>query len=392
MRKNTVVITSGYRWTYFEWFILGFYKLKERGDINLKFKLSLGSQLLSVTNNSFIERFADKFRRCFEKDSYNMSGYVLFLDGKKKYFTIDCADAPYLFNYKELNRVNVYFKMQCPVTINEEGFKLAENVVIPWTDHEHVDIKYRRMTDRGERKSITISDKVSKIKPLMVGPRALSEKAFSYAKLSKGYNNYLGSRIEKKTKKIMCYFGNALGPVVHAIYDKPDFDWEADILSFYGAKLCHPNEKRAIVAKMIAEIDNSDARIISKSNSDSLKSINDAVVPLADFCRFTTMFEYNANVSGYRMSIPNRFIESFIVGTKIITDKLHVKWYKPFEEEVIETVEMGYLPMKQINWEKYNKQLSELPNVNPRQVYHLYDEKWEPTKVAEYIVNTVDMS
>ena len=61
-------------------------------------------------------------RRTFEHDNYNMSGYVIFLDGNKKYFTIDSADAPYLFDSSRLEKSDVYFKMQCPIDLDNEGF------------------------------------------------------------------------------------------------------------------------------------------------------------------------------------------------------------------------------------------------------------------------------
>lgn len=103
-----VVITGGYRWSYFQWFILGLYQLEEKGNIKLKFKLPFASLLLTKSSNRQIIRVADKLRRIFEKDSYNMDGYIIFIqDGKKvkKTFTIDSADAPYLFDKKKLDYV-----------------------------------------------------------------------------------------------------------------------------------------------------------------------------------------------------------------------------------------------------------------------------------------------
>lgn len=47
----TVVIESGYHWTYYEWFILGMYQLQEKGEIKLRFKLPLFSKLLTVFSN-----------------------------------------------------------------------------------------------------------------------------------------------------------------------------------------------------------------------------------------------------------------------------------------------------------------------------------------------------
>ena len=124
-----VVITGGYRWNYFQWFLLGLYQLEEKGKIKLKFKLPFASLLLAKTSNGQIIRVADKLRRMTEKDSYNMDGYIIYIEnGKKvrKTFTIDSADAPYLFDKKKLDNVDIYFKMQCPLDLGENGFALTE--------------------------------------------------------------------------------------------------------------------------------------------------------------------------------------------------------------------------------------------------------------------------
>ena len=36
-----VVITQGYLWDYFEWFILGFYMLQSKGVIDFEFQLQI---------------------------------------------------------------------------------------------------------------------------------------------------------------------------------------------------------------------------------------------------------------------------------------------------------------------------------------------------------------
>ena len=88
------------------------------------------------------------------------------------------------------------------------------------------------------------------------------------------------------------------------------------------------------------------------------------------------------------MSIPSRFIESFIVGTAILTDKLSVKWFQPFEEEVVETEEMGYLLDEQINWNKVDLDIISLPKVNKQSILELYKKKWAPDVIATYIIRT----
>ncbi len=87
-------------------------------------------------------------------------------------------------------------------------------------------------------------------------------------------------------------------------------------------------------------------RIFSFWEADGESKRNtELIIPLDKFGLHVGKFQYNLNISGYRLSMTNRFIESFMDGTAVLTDKLYVKWYKPFTSEVIKTVEMGYLPL-----------------------------------------------
>ncbi|QLK32460.1 hypothetical protein [Lactobacillus crispatus] len=387
--KTVLVITSGHRWSYFEWFLFGFKILQQKKLIDIKYKLPLGSSLLMKTTSPTISKVLNKIISNTENDSYNMEGYLLFPNGEKKSFCIDSADSPFLFDLETLKRVNIYFKMQCPEDITSNSFKLTNTVSFPWTDHAHKN-KSLKLTDRGERKVIpSLMPYKNKIKPLMIGPRQLAI-GCSYKSLKLGYDNYIKYRKSKKINKIMCYFGNAEGPGYEKAVSNPDLDWEKDIMGFFRNKISHPNKKRAIVAKYISEQSKSDARIISKGNSDTNAKRNEKlVIPLKDFCRHISKFQYNMNVSGYRLSIPNRFIESFMVGTAIFTDKLHVMWYKPFDAEVKESVNMGYLPIKNVNWNQFEKDLNNLPKSNPGQVIDAFEKKWAPEVVARYIIDTV---
>lgn len=388
-KRIKVVITSGYRWSYFQWFILGFYYLEKNGKISLKFELPIGSMILAKTSNRILIRLADKIRKNLENDSYNMNGYILYYkDGReyKKKFAIDSADAPYLFSGEDLNNVDTYFKMQYPKDINQEGFSLTDKITIPWCDHAHVDSKLK-LTDRGERKVLHNIDK-RKIKPLMIGPRQLGN-GLSYSGLKKGYDNYINGRSLDKEKEIMCYFGNALGPKKENV-EIPDFDWEGDILGYYNNIVSHPNEKRAIVSNYLRGKEQCDARLISNSNADSGEGDDRSlIIPLKDFCKHVGKFRYNFNVSGYRLSIPNRFIESFMVGTGIITDKLYVKWYKPFGDEVFETIDMGYRLIEDVDWRTFKNDIENIPRITAQEVVNSYNNKWKPDVVAKYIINTI---
>lgn len=392
-KKLKVVITKANRWTYFYWFLLGFYELEKEGKIKLKYELSFENWLSS-------NRYTRKIGRTlnlFKEDSYDLRGYILYPNNTKKLFCIDSADSPYLFNSDDLDKVDCYFKMQCPKDLNKDYFELTKEIHIPWLDHNHKNElhNYETVGIRGERALCNnFEENCYKIKPLMIGPRRLGT-GISYRALKKGYDNYLSSRNDIKTKKVMCYFGNSMGPEPEKNVSTIDYDWEKDIVGYYKNKISHPNEKRAKVSEIINALGKGyDGRIITEGNSDAgLKENKNLVVPINDFCAYIAQFEYNFNVSGYRLSIPNRFIESFMVGTGIITDKLSVKWYLPFDkEEVLETEEMGYKKIDDINWDKVKKYIEKIPDSNPSKIIKCFEEKWAPKKVAEYILNEIKKS
>ena len=339
----------------------------------------------SKINNEFIARISRIIYNKFAKKSnvYNLKGELILDNGKKKKFVIDSADSPYLFNSKDLEECDLYFKVQCPKDLDKEGFYLTPEIVIPWTDHEK---------DGNVRKSCENFKKNKyKIKPLMLGTRKLSN-GISYSLLKKGFDNYLKSRKVNKNKKLMCYFGNSQGPIPKKVKrEELDFDEESQLLGYFEKNIQHPNEKRAKAADTMSEIEPKnmyDARIINRGNSDSGgKNKNESlIIPIEDFCNHVAQFEYNLNISGYRLSIPNRFLESFISGTAILTDKLSVKWYKPFDKEVVETVPMGYLKDKDVDWEKFEEDIRSLPKVSKEEVINAFDKNWSPIAVCNYII------
>jgi hypothetical protein len=264
--------------------------------------------------------------------------------------------------------------------------------VYPYCDHKHID-ENLSLTERGERMICNnLFQNIDKIKPLMIGPRRL---AYGNTKvmLKKSYTYNLRASNNDTVKKLMCYFGNALGPVPSKDIKKPDFDWEADLMAWFSGSLNHPNEKRTKAAKIISHMGvNYDARIISDGNADKIRKKNKLVIPLKDFCNYVAGFQYNFNISGYRMSIPNRFADSFMAGTAVFTDKLKVKWYLPFNKEVVETVEMGYLPNDEVNWDKFENDLKSLPLITKVEIVSEFNKKWSPDVVAKYIINTIEAS
>lgn len=391
MSKNipTVVITKMTpRWRYFQIFILGLYELERLGEIKLKFRCDWFYRISTILPDlPHIGGIMHQLAVFFLKDSYNMEGYVE-QNCIRHTFCIDSADSPYIFDGEALNKKDIYFKMQCPKEIDiQKGFRLTDDVYIPYCDHRHIDTKLK-LTEIGERMSLDLTPQlVGKIKPCVIGFRRLAD-GNSYVSLRNGWENYRNGALKEATKKAMCYFGNAFCPS-NQKGSKLDFDNDKSIFNYYS-NLHHPNEKRAKVAEIMESLGNEyDSRLINGGTISHPIPHSELVIPIEDFCAHISNFQYNYNVSGYRMSIPNRFMESFIVGTAIITDKLAVKWYLPFEDEVVETVEMGYLPQDQVDWNKVKQDLINLPDIPKEKVLAQYERKWAPTPVARYLVTTV---
>ena len=385
-RKPKVVITSLGRVQYFEWFLLGFYCLQEAGEISLEFDIPLLHRIVSLLSIRGVNRM-----RIILHNDVHMDGYIVLEDGRKRAFTFDCCDNPYQFDEERLINTDTYFKMQCPIDLSRDSFALTDTINIPWIDYKHADRSIKKAADRGERLIISdLRQYIYKIKPLMIGTRQIS-KGLRYKHLRAGYDIYMKSRNLHKSKKFMCYFGNALGHVPSKNVTHIDYSSQSDILGFFGDRISHPNEKRARVAEYLSRMgEEADARVISTTNPGSKKTSPELFIPFKDFFRHVSHFQYNVNVSGYSMSIPSRFIDSFIVGTAIVTDKLAVKWYLPFDDcEVFETVKMGYERMDDVDWAQFERDVMSLPDTDPAKIVDCFNRKWAPEVVARYIIDTV---
>ena len=197
---------------------------------------------------------------------------------------------------------------------------------------------------------------------------------------------------EKKSFKGMCYFGDAKGPKPSTDIIEPDLGLEYDLMAFYADEISHPNLKRTIIADYLESLGGDyDARIINRGEADTgIHTHPELIIPLEKYEEHVSKFEYNYNVSGFTMSIPGRFIDSFMVGTAVVTDNLKCKWYKEFsDDEVIETINMGYEKMEDVDWNEFYDKVNNLPKSKPERIKEEYKKKWEPSVVAQYIIDTV---
>lgn len=357
---------------YFQYLIYGFRTLDKTGIITFKIKYS---SFFDVFFQRFylLYKVLFKFSKYFRSkipNYYLMEGYFE-KDGKRVYFCYDIADSPHYYNTELLESVDLYFKAQHPIEFKEIGFELTSNAILSFPSE--------------------IFKSINKIKPSMLGPGFNINNLFAkYSTFDEAYKRMLIPNIVK-TNSIMCYFGNSLGPK-EVFSNNPDlFNNESNILSYFKNLITHPNLKRSIASKKITEfVLDSDARVVHDGNCDEgFRSRSSSLyISLQDFPLHISKFKYNLNISGHRLSIPYRFINSFIVGTAIVTDKLKVKWYLPFGPEVFETVEMGYLPVETVEWTKFKEDIMNLPEVSVDDVLNAFNTKWSPMAFANYIVNT----
>lgn len=376
--------------THFQWLLLGLYELERAGEIQLRFHINAIDRLSLLTIK--YKKLAGLSRRLRSKSlkqpRYNLVGEVE-TGGKKRTFTVDSKDSPFIFSETLLEQCDAYFKLQCPKEISERGFPIMPGVYLPWMDinfgvNEGENAIFARKI---ARQVVPLRDKIH---PAMVGPRRLTWTC-RYEFLKRGYDNYLLSRQVRKDKTLTAYFGDAQGGEPSQNVTSYDMDWEWDLIAYLTRfHSNHPNEKRAQAVRLINTLgDGYDGRLINDIVDGKPVHHSEWVVPLPEFCDFVARHRYNLNISGFRLSIPNRFIESFISGTAIITDKLALKWYAPFEDgEVVETVEMGYLGNADVDWNKFRNDLQQLPPTDPERIISAYERKWSPTAFARYVVRT----
>lgn len=358
--------------SYFQWLILGLYEMENNKEILIRFRLPFYQFIYFFIFNNYLRRESYRFLskyKLLKKESYALSGFSISAKGEKKKFAFDIADSPFAFDTNHLKFSDIYFKAQCPKVFETNGFRLSDKVYIPYEE--------------------VVWAHQNKIKPAMLGPRRLAW-SLKYVPLKKAYDQYLSRQTEQKNGKIMCYFGGAKGPVVkELVASNGNFDGEDIIMSQFANDLQHPNEKRYQLFKIIRKMgEGCDARVINKDGvvDDAIFLTKDAVIPLKDFTSHIANFSFNANVSGFRMSIPNRFIESFMVGTAIVTDCLAVKWYRNFEEEVVELPEMGYLPNDLVDWALIEQQVNNLKLADAQKVIEQYNKNWAPIALSRYVV------
>ena len=358
--------------SYFQYFLLSIGIRSKKENVKISLPMNPLVRIMFYSKNKFLLWISRRIYAKLFRNKYLLEGYFVNEDRTKKRFCYDIADSPYFFDEDALNDVDIYFKMQTPADIKDAtGFNLNDHIFIPYSE--------------------TVLRNKHKIFPT-VGQISLGIN-LNMCDMQKALDEYSNRANLKKTGRVTSYFGHAKGVV--PIYPKgmPNFQSEREIMGYYEGKINHPNEKRAKASEILNSFGNGyDARVIrSGTRDDSGKEFvnTNLIVPMPEYYNFLAKFEYNLNISGFRLSIPKRFLESFIVDTAVITDKLAVKWYEPFEKEVFETVKMGYNPMEEIDWSKFKDDIAKLPHIEKGYVLQRFKDKWSPAAFGKYIFNVL---
>ena len=362
---------------YFEWLYTGLQILESEGKIEL------------VHEGEASDLFLRKHPRVYGKlmqyapgladllspnDHFSLTGRM-DINGKSCTFAYDVTDSPFTYALAHLEMVDVYFKTQCPISFEPEGYPLSSEIRVPY----HPDV-------------LLFQDK---IRPAMsTGPITSTlnlKRNLSVLELNKSYLS------EEKTTRIFASFGGDRGPKP---WKRDDFKTtphnymnERSILARYP-EIQHPNEKRAHVVKILRSMhsDSIDARIWNTGDA----SIQGDAFEWSDYLRAVGKSVWNINVSGFRRSLPFRFLDSFQVGCGIATDTIGTRWHEPFDHEieVVEFGDLGYETAEKTNWKAIQSRLMEiydsadLDHAKALEIRELFDQKWHPRRLGEYFVRT----
>lgn len=345
---------------YFDWLTTGLGLLEQQGHLKLRFRLPTAKKLLRQRYLRWgAKALAPSWVSKINGPMWWLEAEVDF-GGRIIRIVFDVTDHGYNFAEHLLPTCDLYFKCQLPKAF-PQPLQLCKLIArpMPAAAIEHA----------------------AKIRPAMLG-RPLS-RSLDFKK-----NLRILSAWEEKsklpvTKRLFAYFGG-------------DTDAEADNrLADFKGLYHHPNQKRGRLIRDLKQSDKRgiDARLV---NSDDSLLRGPALSDDDSYSSAVATSAFNLNISGLSLSIPFRLIDSFMVGTTIITDSLSIGWYKPFEkEEVIELGVMGYELESEVNWERVKEVLDNVLNLSPSEdaprrnhLLDRYHRLWSPEALARYILTS----
>ncbi len=351
---------------YFEWFVFGLQLLHDAGEIEFRLQTTFTTPpfRLHAKAAPAVRRVFPRLMDALSRGSGAMLTGTVEAGGEKRRFVMDLADSPYLFQTDLLVETDVYFKAQCPVSFDPRGFPIAKDAFFPY----HPDV-------------LTYQ---SRIRPAMLG-RPLS-RTLVQRRNARILAHWREAGQGVKDTALFAYFGTDK-PILHGP--------EGVVMSRFGALVAHPNEKRGLLVEEMRRryLTRIDARVLNTDHASRRGAqIYDAAYP-----QVVGRAWHNINISGFRRSLPFRFIDSFLTGTSVPADELALRWYAPFEQgtEVFDLGPMGYEPADAVDWNRvwavldglYNEPES-IRTERRRHIQDRFERLWHPRAFARYVVQT----
>jgi hypothetical protein len=349
---------------YFDWLVTGFGFMQQQGKLELRMKLPAAKAALSHRYVRWgAKAIAPEIVKRINGAMWWLEGEIDF-GGTRASFVFDVTDHGNAYAEHLLPHCHRYFKCQLPDSFPQTQ-KISSNIS-------------RSMP----AEAIEFAHKV---KPAMLG-RPLS-RALDVRKNISMLHAWESKASARKSTRVFAYFGG-------------DSDPEAtNRLKDFQGLYQHPNVKRGRLVKYLrnSAIDRVDARLVhSQDPSLSGPELSDD----ESYSKTVSSAAYNLNISGLSLSLPFRFIDSFVVGTAILTDTLGIHWYEPFDaEEVIELGTMGYELEGNVDWPTIESRLLNYINSDSKndaaRFLHLrdrYKRLWSPQALAQYVLESCEKS
>ncbi len=349
---------------YFEWFVFGLQLLNDAGEIDFALRTTVTTPpfRLHAKAAPALRRVLPGLMDALSRGSGAILTGTVEAGGVKRRFVLDLGDSPYQFQMDLLLENDLYFKAQCPASFDARGFPIAKDAFVPY----HPDV-------------LTYQHK---IQPAMLG-RPLS-RTLNQRRNGKILQQWRDAGRGKKDLALFAYFGTDKG-----FNSGP----EGVVMQRFGDLVSHPNLKRGrLVEEMRRRYpQHIDARVLTTDRPER----RGAKIADARYPEMVGRTWHNINISGFRRSLPFRFVDSFLTGACVPADELALRWYQPFElgTEVADLGPMGYEREDAVDWSRVWQVLDGLYNepeaVRRERQAHIadrFDRLWHPQAFARYLV------
>jgi hypothetical protein len=362
---------------YFDWLVTGLAILEQRGKLKLSVRQLAWQKALRLRVFGKLlwpRLMPNLYDFLCPIDYYCLTGRLRVRD-RLMNFVLDISDSPFTFALALLETADLYFKCQCPARFESSGFQLNSQVRIPY----HPDV-------------FTFAHK---IRPGMLG-RPLASTT-NVARNMAVLQKWEADAACQKNIRIFASFGSDRCPKPYcresALPAPYNYESEANLLARWGDAVHHPNNKRGRIVGFLRALNKPDisARLFKSSNTANIGPR----LSEQEYQRYLHQAAVNLNISGFRRSLPYRFIDTFLTGGMVVTDTLAVRWYKPFESgvEVSEIGDLGYEPECKVKWPEVESRLVEIYEEtkdhggdNANAVRDQYLKKWSPPAFAAHFL------